>query len=229
MVKKIQEYLTLPKLNKNDTFIFGCNQCGKCCRNREDVLLTPLDLFKISKHLKMQISEVLEKYCETYKGENSKMPIVRIKPKAYQQTCPFLKKGICLIQPAKPAVCALFPLGRMTNFETNEFVYFLQSTTCGNQNQEQTVRDWLGEFNIADDEHITTLWHHKKGEMSLILKKVYERFNLNHNDINAILLLTLYVMYDLERDFMPQFERNLEEAFKFVKSIASVKGVALNG
>ena len=35
-------------LKPGQTFRFHCTQCGDCCRNREDILLTPYDLFRIA-------------------------------------------------------------------------------------------------------------------------------------------------------------------------------------
>ena len=88
----IEDILNFPKLGKDDTFAFGCNRCSKCCREREDILLTPLDLFKIARHLNKPIPEVLAEYCETHEGRESKIPIARIKPRKYRRTCPFAKK-----------------------------------------------------------------------------------------------------------------------------------------
>lgn len=82
----VEELLKLPKLGKDDTFAFGCTKCGRCCRERDDILLTLLDLFKIAKYLNQSIQEVLMGYCESYEGSNSKIPIVRIKPKEYRRT-----------------------------------------------------------------------------------------------------------------------------------------------
>jgi hypothetical protein len=219
---KAEEYLKMPKLGKDDSFTFGCNQCGECCKEREDILLTPLDLFKITKYLKKSIEEVLNQYCEFYEGETSKLPVVRIKPKEYRRTCPFLNKGKCIVQAQKPACCALFPIGRMTNMETGEFIYFKQPISCGSKNQTQTVRQWLEEFSVLEEEKITILWHKNMGVLSEILRKVYEKFNFNHDDINTMLFLNLYVKYDLEREFMPQFEKNCAEALRLVKMISSV-------
>lgn len=39
------------KLNADDSFKFHCTQCGKCCINRDDILLSPQDLFRIAKKL----------------------------------------------------------------------------------------------------------------------------------------------------------------------------------
>ena len=216
----VKELLALPKLGKDDTFTFGCNRCSKCCREREDILLTPLDLFKIAGYLKKSIQEVLEEYCETYEGRDSKIPIVRIKPREYRRTCPFARKEGCLIHSVKPAVCALYPLGRMmTNEETNEFTYFLQPVPCGNKRQTQTVRQWLDGFSILDEEAFNILWHQKISEISAILREIYSKYNFNHDAINSALLLILYLRYDLSTDFMPQFIDSCAEAQQIVKTI----------
>jgi len=216
-----KEILKLPTLGKDDTFAFGCNRCDKCCRNREDILLTPLDLFKIARHLGKTIQEVMQEYCESYEGYESKIPVVRIKPREYRLTCPFAKKEGCLIHPVKPAVCALFPLGRMTDARTHEFTYFLQDVPCGNKNQTQTVRQWLDEFSMLEEEGFTILWHQTLGEISEILREVYERHAFNHDRINAMLMFNLYLRYDLDKDFMPQFERNGAEALRVVREIGA--------
>jgi hypothetical protein len=160
-MRNVEKLLSLPKLGKDDTFTFGCNRCGKCCRNREDILLTPLDLFKIARYLNKSIQEVMQEYCESYEGSGSKIPVVRIKPREYRLTCPFAKK-----------------------------------------------------------EGFTVLWHKKIGELSEILQNVYAQHSFNHDYINTMLLLNLYVLYDLEADFMPQFERNGAEALRVVRKIA---------
>ena len=220
----VQDYLKLPKLGMDDKFEFSCNGCGKCCRNREDILLTPLDLFKIAKFLNKPIKDVMGDYCEFYEGQTSKVPVVRIKPKTYQKTCPFLKQSRCQLHPTfKPAVCAIFPLGRMTEFKSGEFNYFLQPAKCGGLKQSQTVREYLSEFPILEEEEIAIMWQKKLGEMSMIMRETYEKANFNHEDITIILFLTLYVKYDLERDFLPQFLANCEEALAIVRTFATIK------
>ena len=216
----VEELLSLPKLGKDDAFAFGCNRCGKCCRDREDILLTPLDLFKIAKHLNKTIQDILTDYCEAYEGRASKIPVVRIKPREYRRTCPFARKEGCLIHPVKPAVCALFPLGRMTDAGTKEFTYFLQPVSCGNKNQAQTVRQWLDEFSMLDEEGFTVLWHQKVGEISEILRDVYRKVSFNHDAINSALMLILYLRYDLGADFMPQFTDSCAEALRIVGKIS---------
>ena len=217
----IKEIMNLSKLSKDDTFTFGCNRCNKCCRERDDILLTPLDLFKVSRYLNKTIMDVLSEYCEIYEGKESKIPIVRIKPREYRRTCPFAKKEGCLIHPIKPAVCALFPLGRMTVATTKEFTYFMQPVSCGNKKQIQTVRQWLDDFSMLDEEGFTVMWHQNIGEISTTLKDVYNKISFNHDIINSMLAANLYISYDLNKDFMLQFTANCAEALRMVNIIAN--------
>ena len=101
----------------DETFQFHCTKCGKCCLDREDILLNPRDMYKIAHYLKIPPHEVLKKYCETYIGNSSRVPIVRLKPIGKRRRCPFLKNSKCVIHAAKPSVCAIYPLGRYTKYD----------------------------------------------------------------------------------------------------------------
>lgn len=65
-------------LDDESEFVVGCEQCGECCRDREDILLSPHDVFHLVKATNMPVAEMLEKYTEIYLGHTSKLPIVRI-------------------------------------------------------------------------------------------------------------------------------------------------------
>ena len=79
-LKTIAENLDSWKLGLDDSFQFHCTACGKCCIDREDILLTPRDLYNASKVLNMAPTEFVETYCECYIGQDSRIPIVRLKP-----------------------------------------------------------------------------------------------------------------------------------------------------
>ena len=120
--KELLDNIDKLAIGLDETFQFHCTQCGECCVNREDILLNPRDMYKIARYLKMEPRDVLEKYCETYIGETSRMPIIRLLPIGKIKRCPFLKNCKCEIHEAKPSVCAIYPLGRYTkhNPETDE-------------------------------------------------------------------------------------------------------------
>ena len=63
----------------DDTFKFHCTQCGKCCINRHDIILSPSDIFKMAKELKIGNSEFIHRYCSMHIGDHSRMPIIMLK------------------------------------------------------------------------------------------------------------------------------------------------------
>ena len=111
-IKEIVENFDQIKIGLDDPFKFHCTMCGKCCINREDILLTPRDIYNMSKELGMRPGDFFHAYCEYYIGSNSRMPIVRLKPRGSVQRCPLLKDRKCSVYKAKPVVYAMFPIGR---------------------------------------------------------------------------------------------------------------------
>ena len=105
-LREIVEQYDRYKIGLDDSFRFHCTMCGKCCVNREDILLTPKDLFNIAKELGLTPVEVLEQYCETYIGDTSRIPLIRLKPRGEIKRCPLLKDHKCSVHKCKPVVCA---------------------------------------------------------------------------------------------------------------------------
>lgn len=151
--ENIAEELERHTIGLDDTFRFHCTACGKCCINREDILLNSRDLYRIAKHLNSTHLDVYRGYCESYIGSNSHVPIVRLKPKGNVKRCPFLKDRKCVVHDAKPGVCAIYPLGRYMKIDSSEYTqgsienpivqYLLQPAECGDNSKVHTVREWL--------------------------------------------------------------------------------------
>jgi Fe-S-cluster containining protein len=120
-------------------------------------MLTPYDIFNMAKHLEIRPDEIIDKYCETYIGHTSHIPIVSFdfkptfnsvvlrNPERTGTACPMLQNGKCIVHAAKPVVCALFPLGWLWNYETKKVEYKLQKNTCGERTENHTAGEWLGE------------------------------------------------------------------------------------
>jgi Fe-S-cluster containining protein len=102
------EELIKNRLELDDTFDFKCTKCGKCCKNRDDLILTPYDIFRLAKHLQIRPRKVIRKYCEVYIGANSRLPIVRMLPRASDGACPFLRRKKCSVHEAKPIFYQFF-------------------------------------------------------------------------------------------------------------------------
>lgn len=155
-IKELKEQLGYEEIGLDDIFVFHCTQCGKCCIHREDILLSPKDLFHIAKKLKITPEVALAQYCETYLGRNSHIPVVRLKPQGSVKRCPLLKNQKCLVHDVKPAVCAMFPIGRYLalpsdgifpeNPEELSVGYVFNDPECGDRSETHTVREWFHKF-----------------------------------------------------------------------------------
>lgn len=235
MNNKIDERIEMLKnnqLSEDDYFEFGCIQCGECCRNRYDILLNPYDLYKIAKYLNMRIIDVIDKYCEIYIGSDSKMPVVRARPKIYNAVCSFLRNGKCSIHSAKPTVCALYPLGRAASPDGG-MIYFTQGGSCNANSTPIKVKDWIEMFNLKESELPAKLWSQTLVKLSLSKRKFKIKPQIEEQ-LNNELVNILYLSYDTTQDFLPQFKNNSEKAEKCFaqltgKSLSKVmKGVEVN-
>lgn len=167
-LKHIYDNLNTMKIGLDDSFRFHCTQCGKCCINREDIIMTPRDLFRAANALKMSIPAMVHTFCEMYIGNDSRFPLVRLKPTGKDRHCPLLKNNRCSIHQAKPGVCAMYPLGRLTSFPANqsegidfdklEIQYIFQRPDCGRRSQSHTFREWLASFDIDADDQFFRQW-----------------------------------------------------------------------
>ena len=204
----------------DDPFKFHCTMCGKCCYHREDILLNPKDIYNISRELGLTPQEMIEQYCETYIGGDSRMPIVRLKPRGTVQRCPLLKNHKCSVHKAKPAVCAMFPIGRCLKMDekevkditTEDILYIFQHPGCGDESETHTVREWLESFGMSTKDEFFIEWQKIVTELCLIFRKVEKM--LSPNTMMMVwqsAYVGLYLHYDMAADFMPQFKENAKK------------------
>lgn len=95
---------------KEVTIAHKCTKCGRCCIDRGDISLTPLDVFNIANFLKMSTKDFIEKYCII-----DELMDVRIKAVGPLNACIFLDSTTaeatkCKIYKVRPMACYLYPL-----------------------------------------------------------------------------------------------------------------------
>ena len=218
------------KMGPNDTFHFHCTSCGKCCTNREDILLTPRDLYNMAKTLEMAPGKLIKLYCECYIGHDSRFPLVRIVPVGSVKRCPLLKNRKCSVHSAKPTVCALFPLGRTMIFKkedyspeavrTAEIQYFLQPIDCGDDTEAFTVKEYLEMFGIPVNDPFFFAWQSFLSSITGYIRAFERDFPKDLMEVLWNTILTaVYLSYDMEEPFMPQFTSNSEKLLKLFEMI----------
>lgn len=216
--KSIEEYKKL-RIGVDAPFRFHCTQCGKCYINREDILLSARDLYRIAQKMNLTPAEVIQKYGEAYIGNPSRFPIVRLKPIGPLKRCPLLDNNKCVVHDSKPAVCAMFPIGRMISLTPDGsfggaakkgIEYILTDPECGDASETHTVREWLGSFGIDLADAFFLEWSQILADSVPILQKLEKDFIkpvMNH--LWDAVFLTLYLNYDTGQDFHPQFQKNV--------------------
>lgn len=123
----------------NSKVKLGCNICDKCCINRGDIRLTPINVIQISKYLNIPIKEFLKKY--TVLLENEKPEIV-LKPIGIKNRCILNdeKTNMCMIHSVKPMQCVTFPL---IPIDIKHDIFYNQDTCICDEKKEMKVIDWL--------------------------------------------------------------------------------------
>lgn len=196
-------------LGLDDSFRFGCKMCGKCCTNRHDIVLSPMDIHRMCGVLHVTPLAFYEENCITTIGSSSHLPVTRLRPVGFDNHCPLLKNHLCSVHKGKPASCALFPLGRYT--ENGQVKYFVQPITCGDGSSRQTVREWLKGFNIEAEDKIYVRW----GEMIMALREqmIALEESVDNETVQLayrVVLQMMFLEYNQHQDFTYQLEANFE-------------------
>lgn len=170
LLKQMREFTgdkSLKFIGLDDSFEFKCQQCGKCCMNRNDIILNPFDIYNGAKYLGITTEEFILRYTHIDLGRESKIPMVTLRSES-NGFCPLLKFDVkdgckfkCIIHEAKPGACSNHPIG--VTFETNKDNgdskrRFIKVQQCENStsNEVHTVKEWvkpyldhIDEINIA--------------------------------------------------------------------------------
>lgn len=213
-LKEIVENFDNMKIGLDETFKFHCTMCGKCCINREDILLSPKDIYNMSKEMGIATDVYFKKYCEVYIGQDSRVLIVRLKPQRADRRCPLLKNMKCRVHRAKPSVCALFPIGRcivadnpregLRDINKSQVQYIFTNPECGNDTETHTVREWLESFDIPVPDEYFIKWQQTILKMGTIFRTIEKGMSQNiMEQVWNAAFVGLYLSYDLEQEFLP--------------------------
>lgn len=229
-LKSIIDNFDAMKIGLDDTFHFGCRQCGKCCINREDIFLNAKDVYNLCNALSLTPGQVMEQYCEVYIGQDSRLPIVRLKPQGSIKRCPLLKDRKCSVHNLKPAVCAMYPIGRAIRIDTCEAgskdlqtltpVYLYNKTACGDASESHTVREWLTMFGIPVNDPCFSAWHRTILNVSQFVRKAEKKLpGHTMTKLWELIHAALYLFYNPCDDFLPQFQANSHKLLALLKDI----------
>jgi Fe-S-cluster containining protein len=159
----LQEY---PRLSLEDRFTFRCGadlECFTHCCCDVSIVLTPYDVLRMTRALRLDSSEFLERHTLLPIAKDQRIPVVLLKMDPETKRCPFVGDQGCQIYHARPWACRMYPLGiaepRTPTAEDRPFHFLLSDQTCLGHTggRSQTVREWRAEQGIDDyDMHGTS-------------------------------------------------------------------------
>ena len=178
-----------------------CEICDKCCINRGDLKLTPINVLEISKYLKIEPIEFVEKYTIRL---DEKKPELLIKATGDNNRCIFNDKDSskCLIQKVKPMQCVVFPLVPF-NLDLDLFVNSNQCPIA--VKKKMTVDKWLNGNNNIYKKHkaIYIKWID-------FLNTIEPMWNTLPTENKTTIWNDIYLNYDLNKNLIKQVEEHLD-------------------
>ncbi|HXX37963.1 MAG TPA: YkgJ family cysteine cluster protein [bacterium] len=149
-----------PRLEADSELHFRCGpelDCfTQCCRD-VSIVLTPYDVLRMKRALRMDSSEFLDKYTLAINRGTARFPIVlRMDPETLQ--CPFLGSQGCSIYANRPWACRMYPLGvaepRQPAAGQTGFYFLIREGLCHGHGKGSpcTVRSWLASQGLEEYE-----------------------------------------------------------------------------
>ena len=202
------------KLALDDIFKFSCHpdiDCFNRCCGDLNQFLTPYDILRLKKGLKLSSGEFLKRYTTHHIGPGSGLPVITFKMlQSNNMSCPFVSKTGCTVYQDRPGSCRIYPLGRIVQrrpekatFE--EFHILIKEPHCLGfmESKEWTVRSWKQSQGLSLYDEMNDLL---MDIISLKNRSRKKRLTQSENDLFYL------ACYDLDRfrDFV--FEKRLWEA-----------------
>lgn len=198
--------------SENDMVRAGCNDCkgcSACCRGMgESVILDPLDIYRLCKHLETSFQALLADHVELGVVDGVILP--HLKMTGPKEACSFLNaEGRCRIHAHRPGICRLFPLGRY--YENGSFQYFLQTRECAKTNRTKVkVSKWIDTPDLVQNREFVIRWHYFLNHCEELVSQ-HEDDEYRKN-LNMLVLNLFYIKpYDLNCDFYPQFYERMQQ------------------
>lgn len=144
-----------------------------------------------------------------------------------------MKDRKCMIHDAKPAVCAMFPLGRAIRIDKEDaekdelppmkVEYIINPIDCGDFSETHTVKDWLESFGIPLEDEYFLKWQKTISMLSPRIQKLEKGLDDKLMDkIISVIYIKLYLDYDLGIDFYPQFVKNADGCVEMLKMLLAM-------
>ena len=193
---------------------FRCRLCGNCCRNlRGNLMPEQIDAYRLVRFLRERGEvEYMEDFYTRYTYPDvleDFFPVFLINTVDPDDSCIFLKDGRCSVYEARPRVCRLYPFTAFPGQRGKAFHFFqcMDSNSTHFSDGKILVKDWMYQnFSREDREFLTA----ESGTL-LELGRLLKAMSTDGRKENLFQILYYrYYNFDLDKPFMPQYEKNMQ-------------------
>ncbi len=217
-------------LGLDDTFSFGCDSgltCfNKCCRDI-NLFLTPYDILRMKRRLRIPSGEFLKTYTFPLFPEEIGHPVILLKMMPDEtKNCPFVSEQGCLIYDDRPWSCRSFPLEPVADTLPPAFG-IVKRDFClgfGKGRTSRTVRKWRDTQNVALYEEMNGEWkkitHHEdftsKNFLDGYFRDIFFLGSYNIDEFrNLVTSGELQKYFDIGNSVLKRIKSNETELLRF--------------
>jgi hypothetical protein len=158
------------RLGKGDRLVFSCHpgiSCfNQCCRN-VSIVLTPLDILRLSRRLKLTTTEFLARHTFVPFTEEQKLPFVFLRMNEDEaKTCPFVAEAGCSVYEDRPWPCRMYPVGEASPEDPatqgEPFFFLIREDHCQGHDQDKqwTIAEWIRNQGVTEYQEMGELFKH---------------------------------------------------------------------
>ncbi len=148
---------------------FRCHpgvSCFTACCGNINIILTPFDILRLRKYLKLPAQEFLLRFTTPMMIEKTDMPGVKLHLDENGR-CPFVTDEGCMIYPERPSACRYYPVG-MANFheggqegvDSEQFFFLVKEPHCKGHEEDKvwTIREWRADQGVDVCDEMNREW-----------------------------------------------------------------------
>ena len=217
------------RLRNNDSFSFSCRkelECfNRCCRNI-NLFLTPYDILRIKRRLKIPSHEFLKTYTLPLFPAEVGHPVILMKMLPDEtRNCPFVGVEGCMIYDDRPWSCRSFPLEPVSDSPDPEFELVKRDFCLGfNSNKNHSVKKWRDTQNISFYEEMNNEWkkityHENFGAVDLLQGEGRDIFFLGSYNVDEFRNMVFHGnfpdYFDIEKKVLKKLRSDETELLRF--------------
>ena len=206
------------ELTPETTFIFRCHPGVSCfneCCAQTTIILSPYDVLRLKRHLKLPAEEFLSRYTDTHIDDYSGLPLVVLNMAGEKKLCPFSTPAGCGVYEDRPATCRYYPVGVGSQW-TEEgvkdcFVYICEEHCQGFQEEGKwTLESWCRDQGLETYAEMDREWKAIMLQIGARTgKPLSDKFKEHY--YQAAYDLDWFKKYVFDSDFLKIFEVEPEE------------------